>query len=51
MTVLIQRSYRVALDRWRQRMSPVRFPEGTYKMRDYPGVLSDRAPPVSCQAA
>ena len=44
-------AYRAALERWRQRTGPVRFPEGTYKMRDYPGVVSDRAPPVSCQAA
>ncbi len=44
-------AYRAALDRWRQRTGPVRFPEGTYKMRDYQGVISERAPPVSCQAA
>jgi REP element-mobilizing transposase RayT len=43
--------YRAALERWRQHTGPVRFPEGTYKMRDYPGVTSDRGPPVSCQAA
>ena len=41
-------AYRAALERWRQRTGPVRFPEGTYKMRDYPGVIGDRAPPVSC---
>ena len=44
-------AYRAALDRWRQRTGPVSFPEGTYKMREYPGVISERAPPVSCQAA
>ena len=44
-------AYRAALARWRQRAGAVRFPEGTYKMRDYPGVISDRAPPLSCQAA
>jgi putative transposase len=44
-------AYRAALDRWRQRAGRVRFPEGAYKMRDYPGVMGDRAPPVSCQAA
>jgi REP element-mobilizing transposase RayT len=44
-------AYRAALERWRQRAGPVRFPEGTYKMRDYPGVLSDRAPPPGYQAA
>ena len=44
-------AYRAALERWRQRMGPVRFPEGTYKMRGYPGVVSERAPPVTCQAA
>jgi len=44
-------AYREALERWRQRVGPVRFPEGTYKMRGYPGVVSDRAPPLSCQAA
>ncbi len=44
-------AYRAALDRWRQRTGPVRFPEGTYKMRDYQGVISERAPPMSCQAA
>ncbi len=44
-------AYRAALERWRERTGPVHFPEGTYKMRDYPGVVSDRAPPVSCQAA
>ena len=44
-------TYRTALERWRKRTGPVRFPEGTYKMRDYPGVVSDRGPPVSCQAA
>ncbi len=38
-------------ERWRKREGPVSFPEGTYKMRDYPGVVSERAPPVSCQAA
>jgi hypothetical protein len=44
-------AYREALERWRQRAGPVRFPEGTYKMRDYPGVVRDRAPPLSSQAA
>ncbi len=44
-------AYRAALDRWRQRAGPVRFPEGTYKMRSYPAVLCGRAPPLSCQAA
>jgi putative transposase len=44
-------AYRAALERWRQGAGPVRFPEGTYKMRDYPGVMGDRAPPVNCQAA
>ncbi len=44
-------AYRAAFERWRKRAGPVRFPEGTYKMRDYPGVVSDRAPPVSRQAA
>ena len=44
-------AYRAALERWRQRMGPVRFPEGTYKMRGYSGVVSERAPPVTCQAA
>jgi putative transposase len=44
-------AYRAALERWRQHTGPVRFPEGTYKMREYPGVVSDRAPPVSRQAA
>ena len=43
-------AYRAAFERWRQRTGPVRFPEGTYKMRDYPGVISDRPPPVSCSA-
>ena len=44
-------AYRAAFERWRKRTGPVRFPEGTYKMRDYPGVIGDRAPPVSRQAA
>ncbi len=44
-------AYRAAFERWRKRAGPVRFPEGTYKMRDYPGVVSDRAPPVSRKAA
>ncbi len=44
-------AYRAALERWRKGAGPVRFPEGTYKMRDYPGVIGDRAPPLSCQAA
>ncbi len=44
-------AYRAALERWRQRTGPVCFPEGTYKMRDYPGVTSDRAPPPGYQAA
>ncbi len=43
-------AYRAALERWRKREGPVSFPEGTYKMRDYPGVISDRPPPVSCSA-
>ena len=44
-------AYRAALERWRNRAGPVSFPEGTYKMRAYPGVMGDRAPPVTCQAA
>ena len=48
---LFRDTYRAALERWRQRMGPVHFPEGTYKMCDYPGVVSEWAPPVTCQAA
>ena len=48
---LFRDAYRSALDSWRQRAGPVRFPEGTYKMRAYPGVICGRAPPRSCQAA
>jgi REP element-mobilizing transposase RayT len=44
-------AYHAALERWRKGTGPVRFPEGTYKMRDYPGVMGDRAPPLTCQAA
>jgi len=44
-------AYRAALERWRKRTGPVCFPEGTYKMRNYPGVTSDRAPPPGYQAA
>ncbi len=44
-------AYRRALETWRERAGPVVFPEGTYKMRDYPGVITGRAPPLSCQAA
>jgi putative transposase len=41
-------AYRAALERWRSHGGPVRFPEGTYKLRGYPGVMAERAPPVSC---
>ena len=44
-------AYRTTFERWRQRTGPVHFPEGTYKMRGYPGVVSERAPPVTCQVA
>jgi putative transposase len=44
-------AYRAALERWQKHGGPVRFPEGTYKLRGYPGVMGGRAPPVSCQAA
>jgi REP element-mobilizing transposase RayT len=43
-------AYRAALERWRKREGPVSFPEGTYKMRDYPGVICGRPPPPGCPA-
>ena len=43
--------YREARVRWLAGQSNVVFPRGTYGMRDYPGVMSDRAPPTVRQAA
>jgi hypothetical protein len=44
-------AYRAALERWRLCEGPVHFPEGTYKMRGYPGVICGRPPPLGCQVA
>jgi putative transposase len=44
-------AYRAALERWRLCEGPVHFPEGTYKMRGYPGVICGRPPPPGCQVA
>ena len=44
-------AYRAALGSWLERSGPTHFPEGTYKMQTYPGVISERAPPRRYQAA
>ncbi len=44
-------AYRRALEMWRERTGPVVFPEGTYQMRDYPGVIMNLPPPLRGQAA
>ena len=44
-------AYRAALETWLERSGPIQFPEGTYKMQTYPGVISERSPPRRYQAA
>ena len=44
-------AYRAALESWLERSGPIKFPEGTYQMQRYPGVISERSPPRPYQAA
>jgi hypothetical protein len=38
-------AYRRALNKWQSHQAPVTFPYGTFKMRDYPGVVIGLPPP------